>query len=67
MTAPLDHSAPLGARRCAFCRKGLGCFAFVRSVIESLGGEPGNGYAHPACLSRAKRKAEKSLRRPDCG
>jgi hypothetical protein len=52
-------SAPLKARHCAFCRKPLGCFAYPTSVLESLGGERDNGYAHLGCLNAAKRKAAK--------
>jgi hypothetical protein len=48
---------PLGARKCAFCGKHKGCFAYVTKVLEEFGGERGNGYAHVGCFHRAKRKA----------
>lgn len=51
---------PLGARHCAFCGKPLGCFAYPVKVIEELGGETGNGYAHNRCLNAAKKRAQAS-------
>jgi hypothetical protein len=56
MTGPSNGlGEPLRPRHCAFCRKGLGCFAYPTKVLESLGGEQGNGYAHLRCLTRAKK------------
>lgn len=43
-------------RHCAFCRRAGGS-PFANKILEHFGGEPGNGYAHVNCFTKAKRKA----------
>lgn len=45
-------------RRCAFCKQ-IGGTGFVQRIVEELGGEPGNRYAHSDCMSNAQRRHKK--------